>query len=53
MQLNDVVYPLGRKKIEAMYGENLPLLTDELVEFEENPVEIQNFREFTSHFKGI
>ena len=34
MQLNDVMYPLGRKKTEAKNGENLPLVTDEPIEFE-------------------
>jgi hypothetical protein len=36
-----------------MIGENRPLVTNELVEFEKQPVEVQDFREFTDHFRGI
>ena len=38
---------------KLMNGENWLLVTYELVEFEKLPVEIQNFREFTDHFRGI
>jgi hypothetical protein len=37
----------------SMIGENRPLVTNEPVEFEKQPVEVQDFREFTDHFRGI
>ena len=36
-----------------MIGENQQLLIDELVEFEEKPVEVQDNRKITDHFRGI
>ena len=36
-----------------MNRENQPLATDELVEFEELLVELQDFRKTTYHFRGI
>ena len=33
--------------------ENLPLVTDAPVEFESKPVEVQDFKKYTSHFRGI
>jgi hypothetical protein len=36
-----------------MIRENRQLVTDELVEFEKSPVEIQDFRRITDHFRGI
>ena len=37
----------------AMIGENRQLVTDEPVEFDKLPVEVQDFRRITDHFKGI
>ena len=34
-------------------GENRPIVTDEPVEFEKEPVEVQGCRKITSHFRGI
>ena len=34
-------------------GENRQLVTDELVEFEISPVEVQDSRKITDHFRGI
>ena len=36
-----------------MMGENRQLVSDEPVEFEKYPVEVQNCRKITDHFKGI
>ena len=36
-----------------MNGENRPLITDEPVEFEKLPVEVQDFRKIADHFRGI
>ena len=36
----------------SMNGENQPLVTNEPVEFEEIPVEAQDFRKTTHHFRG-
>ena len=36
-----------------MNGENWPLVTDEPVEFEKEPVEVQDFRKITHHFRRI
>ena len=36
-----------------MIGENRQLVTDEPVEFEKQPVEVQDCRKFTDHFRGI
>ena len=38
---------------EAMTGENRQLVTDEPVEFEKKPVEVQDCRKITDHFRGI
>ena len=37
----------------SMHGENWPLVTNELVEFEKSPVEVQDFRKITNHSRGI
>ena len=37
----------------AMIGENQQLVTNELVEFEKSPVEVQDYRIITNHFRGI
>jgi hypothetical protein len=37
----------------AMIGENWQLVTDEPVEFEKLPVEVQDCRNITDHFRGI
>ena len=37
----------------AMIGENRGLVTDEPVEFEKQPVEVQDHRKITDHFRGI
>ena len=37
----------------VMNGKNRPLATDEPVEFEEKPVQDQNFRKTTDHFREI
>ena len=36
-----------------MSGESRLLVTDALVEFEEQPAELQGFRRTTNHFRGI
>ena len=36
-----------------MIGENRHLVTNEPVEFEKYPVEAQDYREITGHFRGI
>jgi hypothetical protein len=36
-----------------MNMENQPFVTDEPVEFEKQPVEVQDFRRITDHFRGI
>ena len=37
-----------------MIGENRQLVTDEMVEFEKLPVEVQDYcRKITDHFRGI
>ena len=36
-----------------MNGENRLLVTDEPVEFEKQPVEVQDFRKITDHLRGI
>jgi hypothetical protein len=36
-----------------MKGENRPLVTNEPVEFEIEPVEVQDFGKTTVHFRGI
>ena len=41
------------KHLDPMIGENRQLVTDELVEFELEPVEVQDFRRITDHFRGI
>ena len=37
----------------SMHGKNRPLVTDELVEFEKLPIEMQDFGKITHHFRGI
>ena len=32
---------------------NRPLATDETVDFDKQPVEVQDLRNFTNHFRGI
>jgi hypothetical protein len=34
-------------------GNNQQLVTNKLVEFEKQPVEVQNYRKITNHFRGI
>ena len=36
-----------------MNGKNRPLVTDELVKFEKEPVEVQDFCKITDHLRGI
>ena len=36
-----------------MIGENRQLVTNEPVEFEKKPVEVQDCKKFTDHFRGI
>jgi hypothetical protein len=36
-----------------MIGENRPLVIDKPVEFEKKPVEVQDCRRITDHFRGI
>ena len=38
---------------KAMTGENRQLVTDEPVEFRKQPVEVQDYRKITDHFRGI
>ena len=37
----------------AMIGQNGRLVTDEPVEFDKEPVEVQDCRKITHHFRGI
>ena len=37
----------------TMNGENEPLVTDEPIEYEEKPVEVQGFMKINDHFRGI
>ena len=37
----------------AMIGKNWQLVTDEPVKFENEPVEVQNCKKITHHFRGI
>jgi hypothetical protein len=37
----------------AMIGENRQLVTNEPVEFQKKPVEVQDCRKITDHFRGI
>ena len=37
----------------SLLGKNRRLVTDEPVQFEEEPVEVQDFRRITNHFRGI
>ena len=39
--------------VEVKIGENLQLVTDEPVGFEKEPVEVQDCRKITDHFRGI
>ena len=41
------------KVIKGLNGESWPLVTDELVEFEKEPVDVQDFGKITPHFEGI
>ena len=43
-------YPETSRK--PMIGENRQLVTNELVEFEKIPVEVQDCRKITDHFRG-
>ena len=36
-----------------MNRENRPLVTDEPIEFENQPIEVQDFKKITHHFRGI
>ena len=36
-----------------MIGENRQLITEELVEFEKQLVEVQDYRKINDHFRGI
>ena len=36
-----------------MNGENQPLVPDEPVEFETQPIEVQDFKIITNHFRGV
>ena len=36
-----------------MIGDNRQLVIDKLVEFEKLPIEVQDFRKITNHFKKI
>ena len=38
---------------KSMIGENRQLVTDEPVEFEKEPVEVEDFRRITDHFRRI
>ena len=40
-------------RIQAIKEENWLLLIDEWVEFEKQPVEVQDFKKVTNHFRGI
>ena len=45
--------PTIPKHIHPMIGENRRLVTNEPVEFEKQPVEVQDSRKLTNHFRGI
>ena len=36
-----------------MIGENRQLVTNEPVEFEKEPVEVDDYRKITDHFRGL
>ena len=36
-----------------MIGENRQLVTNEPIEFEKTPVEVQDYKKITDHFRGI
>ena len=37
----------------TMIGENRQLVTNEPVEFEKEPVEVDDYRKITDHFRGL
>ena len=41
-----------QKTLTAIIGENWQLVTNEPVEFEKQPVEVQDCRKITDHFRG-
>ena len=41
------------EQFQSMIGENRQLVTDDPVEFEKLPVEVQDCRKITDHFRGI
>jgi hypothetical protein len=41
------------RQLRPTIGENRQLVTDEPVEFEKSPVEVQDCRKITDHFRGI
>ena len=44
---------VGRKACTAMIGESRQLVTDAPSDFEKEPVEVQDWRKCTDHFRGI
>jgi hypothetical protein len=49
LNTNDILRPT----FGSMIGENRQLVTNELVEFEKYPVEVQNCKKNIDHFRGI
>ena len=50
---NRLFLRLNNRGFSAMIGENRQLITDEPVEFEKQPVEVQDCMNITDHFRGI
>ena len=46
-------YPTLNSARISMIGENRQLVTNEPVDFEKKPVEVEDFRKITDHFRGI
>ena len=45
--------PCNRFDLETMIGENRQLVTNEPIEFEKQPIEVQDCRKITDRFRGI
>ena len=48
-----LIYGIQIHRCQSMIGENRQLVTNEPVEFEEYPVEVQDCKKITDHFRGI
>ena len=45
--------PFRKVYLRSMIGESRQLVPDEPVEFEKQPVEVQDYRKNTGHFRGL